>query len=556
MREAAGVSSTRRDGVRPVNRIATRNPGGAVDLPEGWLVQAIPSGLLVTTSDGPRPSLAGVSLDPDRHDLVVAAPGPLPTPVVAAIARLARSLPETVQARLRVVAMGATDPRPLADLAGALRLPFVQLSQRPTADVPAVAATPPPTARTTTTRTTTARTTTARTTTTQTTPARPTTARHTAARLAMVPVTSAATMPAPEPAPATMTAFGARVDFAVGADGRIRLRPGGTGQSRPASPVVQPESQPAPPFPPPATKCTPAGVPGVDRLPVAEPLPAIAQASAVPAMPDASDVPAGPRAPAARPRADRAPVGPVRWHSHSSSAEDRRQLRASLGWRYDAAAQYVARLLSDRPGLRAPGDEALAADLAAVQFFASSGDDDLLQTVRAAAGEGNDLPLLSCLVSGLRRLPTLVGPVVRGGLADLNVRPGTTLVEPGPMLALTDPAVAFGGAPEVLIWSTSARQLQGLIDPASAAAAMFLPGTGFRVIEHDTDREPARLLMVEVAARTDPVREARIAEQLRTVAAARAATALTSHGPPLGWPAAWLAPVPGRAPAPGSASPA
>ncbi len=246
----------------------------------------------------------------------------------------------------------------------------------------------------------------------------------------------------------------------------------------------------------------------------------------------------------------------ARWREHVSSAEDRRQFRASLGWRYDAATQYVSRLLSDRPVLRATEDEGLAADLAAVQYFTNSGDHELLRNVRAAGLSAPETPLLSCLVSGLRRLPALVGPVVRGGPADPNdlgqFLPGVELAEPGPLLALTDVATPLRGNAEVLIWSTSARQLQGLTDPKSAAAVMFLPGTTLRVLGRDGGSELSQILMVEVPAGwqgpPDPARDERITNRLRSIAAARTAIPQPAQPPELGWAMPWLAPLPGLAP--------
>lgn len=245
----------------------------------------------------------------------------------------------------------------------------------------------------------------------------------------------------------------------------------------------------------------------------------------------------------------------ARWRDHSSSAEDRRQFRGSLGWRYDAATQYVTRLLSDRPVLRATEDEGLAADLAAVQYFTNSGDHELLRSIRTAGLTAPDTPLLSCLVSGLRRLPALVGPVVRGGPADPNdlaaYQPGTEVAEPGPLLALTDVMAPLRGNAEVLIWSTTARQLQGLTDPKAAPAVMFLPGTTLRVLGRDGGNELAQILMVEVpAGRTqpDPAREERITNRLRSIAAARTAASASPQPAELGWAMPWLAPLPGMAP--------
>jgi hypothetical protein len=409
--------------------------------------------------------------------------------------------------------------------------------------------------------------------------------------------------------------------FTIDSDGRIRLT-GGAGQTWPQpdqpppyQPYQQPETQrPSPPqvqwepaaqqppvaarpvaAPPPATGISTtvpdmplgpvrsgstAAVPPVVALPVehAAPPPAAAPQSAVigPSAVVTSHATEG-RVPTPdhRPAVTTSPrptgkslIRPsdlqdmaARWRHHASSPEDRRQFRASLGWRYDAATQYVTRLLSDRPVLRATDDEGLAADLAAIQYFTNSGDHELLRNVRAAGLSAPDTPLLSCLVSGLRRLPALVGPVVRGGPADPNdlvaFQPGTEVAEPGPLLALTDVTAPLRGNAEVLIWSTSGRQLQGLTDPKAAAAVMFLPGTTLRVLGRDGGSELAQILMVEVPAGwqgpPDPARDERITNRLRSIAAARTGTPQPAAPPELGWAMPWLAPLPGLAPPPGMA---
>lgn len=251
-----------------------------------------------------------------------------------------------------------------------------------------------------------------------------------------------------------------------------------------------------------------------------------------------------------------------RWRDHRSSPEDRQRFRASLGWRYDAAAQYVTRMLSDRPVLRQTDDGGLAADLAAVQYFTNAGDHEMLRSIRAAGLSTADTPLLSCLVSGLRRLPALTGPVLRGGPSDPSelaaYQPGTEVAEPGPLLALTDVTIPLRGNAEVLIWSTTARQLQGLTDATCAAAVMFLPGTTLRVLGREGNNELTQILMVEVTPgrheRPDPARDERITSRLRSIAAARLAAPPPPQPPDLGWALPWLAPLPGMAPLPGAVS--
>ncbi|RFS45570.1 hypothetical protein D0Q02_15835 [Micromonospora craniellae] len=525
------------------------------------MVREFTAGLLVTTERGPTRLPLPPSLD--HHDLVVASAGPLPNPVVAAVARLARSLPVDTQRRLRLVVAAGTDPRPLVDLAGALRLPVVRLPVPQTVPEPPRPAQPLDAGATV---------------------PRPTVASEALIAAAPPPVTATGGMyeaPAVPASPANRPPAGA---FTVGADGRVRLVAGaavptatqggrpvqepphavaaraGTGGPAPARPVRRPGppvsgiSATVPVMPAaPAATATPGTAPPVESVPI------LAR--------DAAEVTVQtPRAPAPSTRARSVRVegaGAGRWCEHTSSADHRRQFRASLGWRYDAAAQYVTRLLSDRPVLRST-DDGVAADLAAVRHVVNSHDDELLRRLSVAAPSSGDLPLVSCLVSGLRRLPTLVGPVIRGGPPDprspLTDQIGVELVEPGPLLAIADLSRPLPGGVEILIWSRSARQLQGLADPNAATAVMFLPGTTLRVVGRNTSDEVTQILMTEVPPGWDvlprPAQDSRITERLSDLAASRVATRSPSARPDLGWSTSWLDRVPGApfASAPGGTS--
>lgn len=106
---------------------------------------------------------------------------------------------------------------------------------------------------------------------------------------------------------------------------------------------------------------------------------------------------------------------------------------------------------------------------------------------------------------GLRRLPTVLGPVYASALvpppALAGYRPGLDLVEP----AFLDVDLAAGPAPEAtvhfVIWSASARRLDR-ISPGETAAALFPPGSRFAVLAvdpPDDEREPIRVLLRDLA---------------------------------------------------------
>jgi len=230
--------------------------------------------------------------------------------------------------------------------------------------------------------------------------------------------------------------------------------------------------------------------------------------------------------------ADRAGGADQRWQ-RSSTPPERQHFRQSLGWRYDAASRYVRKILSERPSLRAAaaGDDALATDLAAVHVFATSDHTGLLESLRTGAVEQVDRAFVSCVVSGLRRLPTLTGLVVRGGPDDPAAaeayRRGTDVLEMGLLMAVADSLAEVSGGVEVLIWSSTARRLDGLVEGPEGTKVVFLPGTVFRVLDVDAASEPRRVLLAEMPqnwrSRADAAREERIRDRLRTAAQARTA---------------------------------
>jgi hypothetical protein len=137
-----------------------------------------------------------------------------------------------------------------------------------------------------------------------------------------------------------------------------------------------------------------------------------------------------------------------------STVAQRRAMRATLGSRYDIATRAVTRLLSERPGLRfGSGDHAaLLAELAVVRVFADDPAGDY------------DTDFFVCLADGLRRLPTARAVVVRGIPENTDVRTDSLLRLPTPLLAAPASAPEPVGPAEALIWTTTARRLDGLLD--------------------------------------------------------------------------------------------
>ena len=219
-----------------------------------------------------------------------------------------------------------------------------------------------------------------------------------------------------------------------------------------------------------------------------------------------------------------------------STPQERQAFRASLGWRYDAAVRSVARLLAEHPGLRgAQTDETLMTELAAVRVFVARAEAELVEAIRAG-GDERDGALAVCAAAGLRRLPSLQGVVVRGGPADASAadayRPGQDLIEAAPLIALDDIDAPVAGKVEILIWSATARRLNGFVEERKTPEVVFLPGTVFRVLAVDPPFAPGapgarRVLLTEVPpTKAGPGHEswsARVTARLEEAAANRAA---------------------------------
>ncbi|MGW5642780.1 hypothetical protein ACWEV3_17800 [Saccharopolyspora sp. NPDC003752] len=277
-----------------------------------------------------------------------------------------------------------------------------------------------------------------------------------------------------------------------------------------AEPAATPEPAAATPSPAAAAadlavapEPAPAPEPADAAAQVADPAPEPTDAAAQVADPAPDPgVAAAEQAAVAEAQREAGPARPLMLADHVGTDVERQQFRKSLGWRYDAATRAVSRLLAERPGLRGGGpvDDAMMTELAAIRVFATSDQADVVEAIRTGDAAAH-FPYISCLVGGLRRLPSLQGVVVRGGpdipAAAGDYVVGAELFEPAPMAGASDPTAAVPGAVEVLIWSVTARRLGGLTEEADVADAMFLPATVFRVLAVDVDAECPRVLLAE-----------------------------------------------------------
>ncbi|MBK1787781.1 hypothetical protein [Prauserella cavernicola] len=254
---------------------------------------------------------------------------------------------------------------------------------------------------------------------------------------------------------------------------------------------------------------TPTAVPSA--APAADTPPAVAPTAEEPAAPstgEATTAAPSETTPAETPAAPAAPTAAIEVPEHArSTTEQRRAMRGRLGSRYDVATRAVAQLLSERPGLRfGSGDRsALLAELAVVRVFADEPDG------------AYDADFYTCLADGLRRLPTARTVVVRGIPEGTDVQPESVLRLPTPVVAAPLTASVAGPA-EALIWTTTARRLDGLRD--EGGAEVVLSGhTRLRVLAVETT--PVRRVLL---AEDGSAGEAALT-RLRAASAARAAPA-------------------------------
>ncbi|TCB95436.1 hypothetical protein E0H26_19785 [Micromonospora zingiberis] len=341
--------------------------------------------------------------------------------------------------------------------------------------------------------------------------------------------------PAPAPAQVRPTAPTASAT-PVSADLAALLAPGRWTIAYPVVPApadaLPPELPSVPPEAAPAATpdAEPAGLPSAG-----EPEPAVATGS------PPAELPPTPSADPAPP-----PPGPEpRWLTGDDpTVVDRTALRQALGSRYDAHARVVARTLAQAPGLRAMAGAAgdLAAGLVAVRAYCEDEREVLNEFLRGGGpeSEADRLRVVARSAAyGLRRLPSVLGPVLQYGPSGTwpaaGYRQGDVLVEPAFMdVSLSTGAGAASTAPRFVVWSVSARRLDGL-DTGSRAVAIFPPGSRFQVlaVEEETPDQAARVLLWDLAAagrgRQDGAE--RILERLR--GAEQRGTPVVNHLPPL-----------------------
>ena len=167
--------------------------------------------------------------------------------------------------------------------------------------------------------------------------------------------------------------------------------------------------------------------------------------------------------------------------------QERTWLRRTLKEQYDSAANHVARVLSESPGLRGGSKQSaddVVTDLVAVRLYLSGGTDRIDSAVRGAT-VGPHVPLARCVASGLRRLPSYRGAtLLRTTLSEAEWQwygKRRLVTEWAFCSALTAAHPEMAGDVDVLIWSMTARRT-ALLDPTVPDRVLYLPGTSFKVL--------------------------------------------------------------------------
>jgi hypothetical protein len=259
---------------------------------------------------------------------------------------------------------------------------------------------------------------------------------------------------------------------------------------------------------------------GAGVEPVRTPEPAAEEAAPVPVVATSAVAPP-PAAPVVRPPLGNTTAVPVAvTPDQRSTDEERAAFRAMVGLDWDSHAAPVRRTFSRLPAIAATERAAAAVDLVAVRLYLTSGPDGPFGPAAVRSGGEAFQPYLSCLASGLGRLPTYRGAVLHG--VDTPVRAnlvGTVLTEPGPVGGLS---LAGEGACHwpptaavYVIWSDTARRVAALFDadaddkagpPAKRGDVVFGPGSRFAVLDvrpGDADT-PDLVLLRELAPTAFP----------------------------------------------------
>ncbi|QKV81128.1 hypothetical protein HUT10_09705 [Amycolatopsis sp. Hca4] len=222
--------------------------------------------------------------------------------------------------------------------------------------------------------------------------------------------------------------------------------------------------------------------------------------------------------------AEPAPGGHA-WPLPEGFRAERAVVRAGREAAFDALSERVEAVMGRFSPDRPVSGTALTAAVATGLYLASA-DPDVDAGLRSGAG-GPPLDFGRCVAAGLQKLPGHRKPAAIVLDPDPQawplLEPGTVLREQGFCHARTALGPAGAGSTDLVVWSLTGR-LTASLEPEDGGVAdrvVFLPGTGFKVLEavRPTQAERGRILLRELApaeAETATGRDDLVRAALRT----------------------------------------
>ncbi len=173
----------------------------------------------------------------------------------------------------------------------------------------------------------------------------------------------------------------------------------------------------------------------------------------------------------------------------SSTTAEQARFTAAAGEEYGEALATVNAALATWPSMRGQADSGAKADYVAVCLYLGRGRGGFgnLHTAVRGGGAGEIPDQITCLASGLRRLPTHRRAVLRQSkdpqALERTMAPGSILTEPGFLVGSMDLDVTVPDADlDVLIWPASARRTSELMIGQPVNEVVFFAGARFKAL--------------------------------------------------------------------------
>ncbi|RSN07963.1 hypothetical protein DMC63_34455 [Streptomyces sp. WAC 05977] len=173
----------------------------------------------------------------------------------------------------------------------------------------------------------------------------------------------------------------------------------------------------------------------------------------------------------------------------SSTTAEQARFTAAAGEEYGEALATVNAALATWPSMRGQADSGVKADYVAVCLYLGRGRGGFVNLHTAVRGGGaGEIPdQITCLASGLRRLPTHRRAVLRQSkdpqALERTLAPGSILTEPGFLVGSMDLDVTVPDADlDVLIWPASARRTSELMIGQPVNEVVFFAGARFKAL--------------------------------------------------------------------------